>query len=372
MCALAACLASRSWADAPGRPAPSARHAVLTLDGDLDARATADAFTTALRELDARAPSLILVELSGNRARPDLLHDAVRAMMSVEAPTAVWLADRRDRRVGPGMIALALAADHAGLAPRTTARRDPGDDLTALNPDIEDWAVVNLDLRSLARDLAERGPLDRAVYESALAPRSSLWVALDENGAPAISTEEPARGAPLVVRTPEGWSFRVESETASRLFRIGTHRTGRAFASALGARARPLETIEIESGLTDSHARCLELVERVRAAIGQADAALDVRAGRPGTTRIMPHEYHEAARAAAALVEPSRAAIAEIASLTETYPEILQMPPPPDEDTPTQIGGPTGTRLSAWRGAVRDLEYDLSRLDDRIETYRRR
>jgi hypothetical protein len=97
-----------------------------------------------------------------------------------------------------------------------------------------------------------------------------------------------------------------------------------------------------------------------------------VRAGRNGTARTLPHEYHDAADAAAALVAPSRAAIAEIAALTDRFAEILQMPPPPDDDAPTEIGGPDTARLTAWRAAVRDLEYDLSRLDTRIASYRRR
>ena len=65
-------------------------------------------------------------------------------------------------------------------------------------------------------------------------------------------------------------------------------------------------------------------------------------------------------------------AIAEIATLSTEYPELLHLDAPADADAPTEIGGPTRTPLSAWREAVRDAEYDLGRLEDRVETYRRR
>jgi hypothetical protein len=351
---------------------PETRHAVLRLRGDLDARETADAFVRALADLDARSPSAILIELTGNRSRPDLLFEAVRAVRDAESSVAVWLADNADRRVGPGMLAIALAADHAGIHPQTTIERTTGDDLTHLNPAIEDWAVLALDLRSIARDLGESGPLPRTAYESALAPRSSLWIVTDDNGAPTLSDDAPSDAPRLVERSGAGWSFSLDAPAAARLYRIGTHRTPRAFERSIGIRGRPLETVEIDSGLARAHERALLLVRQVRTAIDLADAALDVRAGRPGTTRIMPHEYRDAAEKAAGLVAPSRAAIAEIAALTDRYPEILQMPPPRDADAPTEIGGPARSRLSAWRDAVRDAEYDLSNLDDRIETYRRR
>ena len=86
----------------------------------------------------------------------------------------------------------------------------------------------------------------------------------------------------------------------------------------------------------------------------------------------MPHEYHDAAERARPLVERSREAIAEIAALSDRYPELLQLEPPPDVDAPTELGGPARTPLSAWRAAVRDAEYDLARLDDRIAAYERR
>lgn len=361
----------------PIRPAaaqqPEPRHAVLRLNGDLDATHTLDQFVRALDRLDEQGPRLILIEFTGNRTRPDLLFEAVRAMQRTEAPTAVWLADTRDRRVGPGFLALALAAAHAGVHPATTISRDASDDLTALNPDIEDWAVLNLDLRAAARDLAEAAGKERIIYESVLAPRSALWITTDENGSPTISDDEPIRAAtPLVEKNAEGWSFELPANQAPRLFGLGVYTTPRAFQRVLEIRGRPIETIEIDSELIESHKRALTLVRQLRVAVRLADAALDVRAGRPATTRIMPHEYHASAERARALVPACRDAIAEIAALTTDYPEILHMIAPPDADTPTEIGGPSRSTLASWRDAVRDAEYDLARIDERIETYQRR
>lgn len=360
---------------APQTRAPEHRHAVIRLNGDLDATKTFNEFTEAIATLAERDPKLILIELSGNRARPDLLFESLRRIRNAEVPVAVWLQDSDDRRVGPGMLGIALAADHAGIHPATSIKRDPDDALTHLNPDIGDWALVNLDLRSVARDLAESSGNDRLFYESALAPRSDLWIARNPAGQASLTSDEPpdpTRAHHLVNKDADGWSFEAAAKNAASLYHVAVHRTPRAFERSLGLRARPLETIEIESGLGPAHETCLTLIAQTRAGIGLADAAIDVRAGRAATSRTMPHEYHAAAEKAAVLVAPCREAIAEIARLTGAYPEILHLRPPPDDDAPTEIGGPSRTSLAAWRDAVRDAEYDLSRLDDRIESYRRR
>lgn len=354
---------------------PEHRHAVLKLRGDLDSKKTYQDFSEAFKFLAKQSPRLIVIELSGNRARPDLLFETIRLITNADTPVAVWLADPADRRVGPGMLGIALAAQHAGIHPSTTIKREPGDSLTTLNPDIGDWALVNLDLRSAARDLAESTGLDQLLFESALAPRSPLWITPDETGSDALSSDEPPdalRAHQLVKKNADGWSFELSAQQATSLYPVALHRTPRAFTISLGLRSRPLETIEIESELRGAHERCLSLIRDTRIAVSLATAALDIRAGRAATTRIMAHEYHAAAEKAAPLVEQSRDAIALIAGLTGDYPEILRLPPPPDADAPTQIGGPVRTSLSAWRDAVRDVEYGLSRLDTRIETYRRR
>jgi hypothetical protein len=313
---------SESWSETitGSRPDASARHAVLRLEGDLDARATADAFIGALDDLDARAPRLILIELTGDRSRPDLLHDAVRAIMDTETETAVWLADPDDRRVGPGMLALALAADHAGVHPSTTIERAPDDDLTGLNPEIEDWAVVGLDLRSLARDLADAGPLARGVYESALAPRSSLWIISDQNGAPALSPEAPARGdAP---RRAHARGLVVRDRRARRrapLRHCAATAPARAFARTLGARTRPLETVRSRAACGTRPRAVPRTLDRPRPRGGppRGIGARCARRAERARRGSLPHEYHDAADRAAALLAPVAEAIAEIAILTD-------------------------------------------------------
>ena len=358
---------------APASPAQTERHAVIRFRGDLDTRHTTTEFLDALTALNADAPGLILIELDGNRTRPDLLYTCVRAIHGCETPVAVWLADPSVPTIAPGMLGLALAADHRALHATTAIERTPDDTTEHLNPDISDWAVARLDLRSAARDLAESSGLDRILYESALAPRTPLWAITDENGQAVITADEPVRPTtPLVTKDESGWTYSADNAAAARLYALPVHRTRRAFERALGLRGRPTETIEITSGLAEAHTRARTLIDRTRDAVRLAEATLDVRAGRAATSRVLPHEYHAAAAKARPLVEQCRDAIAEIAELSERYPELLQFDPPPDADTPTDLGGDVRTPLSAWRTAVRDAEYDLSRLDDRILTYERR
>lgn len=373
--AAALCIATGcSGVEPPGTSSspPSYRHALIRFHGDLDAQRTADELTGALLSLSERGPRLILLELSGDRTRPDLLHRVVKAVHESETPIAVWLADTADRRIGPGMLGLALAADHAAIHPKTAIEREKTDSLTSLNPEIDDWSLVSLDLRGCARDLAESGSHDELLCESVLAPRRSLWITRDENGRPALTADEPPDSAPLVDRTREGWSYKLDAEGASDLYRLAVHRSPRTFLTALGVRARPLETIEIQSGLAGAHERCLLLVGQLRVAIGLARAALEVRAGVPSRTTIPSRTYHLAADKAEKLISESRDAIREVASLSSAYPELLHMQPPPDADTPTELGGPTRDPIDAWRDAIRDAERELTRLDEKIASYRLR
>ncbi|MBZ0173114.1 MAG: hypothetical protein K8E66_12080, partial [Phycisphaerales bacterium] len=124
--------------------------------------------------------------------------------------------------------------------------------------------------------------------------------------------------------------------------------------------------------LRGTHARCLMLVGQIRTAIDLADAALDVRHTRRGGGAILSRDYHAAADRAASLASECRNAVAEIDGLASLYPEVLQMSPPRDAETPTEIGGPARSPLTAWRDAVRDAEHALAGIDDRVADYRRR
>lgn len=347
-------------------------YAHLRFRGDLDSAYTADRFIESLDRLGSLGPGVILVELTGNRARPDLLFEVLRAIGAREQPIAVYLRDDADRTVGPGQLAIALAADHAYVGPATRVSRSPADGLTHLNPEIEDWSVVGLDLRHAVRPIASKRSVPESWLESLVAPRADMWTYEDDQGVPVLGDEAPADAPRVVERGEAGWSFHLDAERVSDLFGVAQSRSPRTVRRALALRSRPVERVEIESGLRGAHARCGVLVRQIRVALDLADAALDVRGNRRGGEIVLPRDYHAAADKAAALIAESRAAVAEIDVLTTRYPEILRMDPPPDARAPTEIGGPARSRLSAWRDAVNDAEYTLSWLDERVADYRRR
>jgi hypothetical protein len=367
----AAVLLALACAATIGASEPS-RHAVLRFRGDLDTAHAADRFADAVRELERAGAGLIVLELSGNRSRSDLLTEAIDVITGAGTETAVFLSDRDDRRVGPGQLALALAADRASIEPSCRVRRDPADGLEHLNPSIADWAVTSLDLRARAKAIAGVRGLPASWMEALVAPRSNAWLVRADDGSPALADVAGTAGEPVVTRSPEGWTFMLGARDAASLYGLGVHGSGRSFARAAGARGRAVLELEVVSDLEGDHGRCLALVRDVRSAIELADGALDLYATRRGRAAILPRDYHEAADRAAALVEQSRGAIGEIAELTDRIPEILELPPPEDARTPTEIGGPRRSRLSSWRDAIGDAERELSYLDERIADYRRR
>jgi hypothetical protein len=340
--------------------------------GDLDAATTRDDLLRALDTAQSSGAPVVLLVLSGNLARRDLLLEVLQGVRRFEGSLAVYLADPEDGRVGPGQVAIALAADRASIAPGTRVQRAFEDDLSLLNPEVEDWAVLNLDLRAVGGEIAAGKGMDPMAVESLLAPRSDVWAVEDGGGRLNLVADAPASGEQVVQRTPAGWSFLLDAESTARVFGLGLHRNGRQFLLSLGHRGRPDRAAEVSSPLRALHARCRVLVDRCREAIGLAEGALDVRATRRGQSSILPRDYHAAAERASVLVAECRAAIGEIEAASGAYPELLHLDPPADADTPTQIGGPSRSSLAAWREAVRDAERDLAALDERIAEYRRR
>lgn len=348
------------------------QHAVLQVRGDLVTAESLRRFTAAIQRLDSGTDSLIVVQLEGNRARADLLVDAIDAILAAQADVAVFLADRADRRVGPGQVALALAADRASIDPACRVVRERDDSLEHLNPGIEDWAVLGLDLRERAKQIATRRGISPSDVEPLVAPRSDIWLASSTDGKPTLVDEPGARAKQVVTRSKDGWTFNLGATEAAAVFSLGQAPSARAFARSAGARGRAAEQIELETDLDGAHTRCLVLIREARAGTKLADAALDIWTNRRGRAAILPRDYHAAADQAEGLVTGCRSMIAEIASLTDRLPEILEMEPPVDARTPTEIGGPSRNRLSMWRAAVQDAERELSYLDERIAEYRRR
>lgn len=358
--------------EACGGPVERRGHAVLRFRGDLSTGDALSRFVGALEALDGSAVTLIVVELDGDRARADLLAGAIDAVRGAESEVAVYLSDRGDRRVGPGQVALALAADRAAIDPACRVEREVGDGLEELNPAIEDWAVLGLDLRARANEIAGVRGLAESAVESLVAPRTDVWLRRAGDGSAVLVEESIGAEDPVVKRTAEGWSFALDGRGAAAVYGLGMVRSARAHARLAGARGRAVDEVEVVSDLEGAHGRCLAQVRQVRSGVELAEAALDVYASRRGGESILPRHYHQAADRAGVLVAGCRAAIAEVAALTERLPEILEMEPPEDARSPTEIGGPARSRLSRWRGAVRDAELRLSSLDERIADYRRR
>ncbi len=358
--------------DEAGVPDARRGHAVLRFRGDLSTGDALGRFVEAIEALDGSAVTLIVVELDGDRARADLLATAIDAVRGVEAEVAVYLSDRGDLRVGPGQVALALAADRAAIDPACRVEREVGDGLKGLNPAIEDWTVLGLDLRARAKAIAGARGLGEFEVESLVAPRTAVWFRRAGDGSAGLVDEAMGAEEAVVTRSEEGWAFRLDGRRAAAVFGLGQDRSARAFFRRVGARGRAGEEVEVVSDLAGAHERCLVQVRQVRSGIELAEVALDVYASRRGREAILPRHYHAAADRAAGLVERCRASIAEVASLTDRLPEILEMEPPVDARSPTEIGGPARSRLSLWRSAVQNAERELSYLDERIADYRRR
>lgn len=192
---LAAAAAAKGQTGARGPGAPRPIHHVVVA-GDLDsARVVAELEASLRRAAEADAETLVL-ELAGNRWRPDVIHRIGEAIRSTPVRTAVWLRDPKRGSVGVGQALLGLIATECWIEPGTRVEAHASDDRRELAPRGTDHVKLLGELRRWAgeRGAESDGPwMDPLVVTLLLEPPAPMWaVADDGEKALRITLTEPA------------------------------------------------------------------------------------------------------------------------------------------------------------------------------------
>lgn len=118
-------------------------------------------------------------------------------------------------------------------------------------------------------------------------------------------------------------------------------------AAAREADIRQLEAdVVLDAGLTAFLTRVSDGLDAARAALEQAETALDLPD--PARRSVAVRRYHEAARRAQASLEAADRAISEARATLDRAPELLSLPPPGRRE----VLSSASRNASAWRGAI--------------------
>jgi hypothetical protein len=364
----------------------------LRLKGDLDSAKLLDELAGARARAHEQKAELLLLELSGNRWRSDLVLRAGKILNDdPRLPWVVWLHDpsparakrdgptpRPDKRavdppgVGAGQAALGLLAEHLYISPSTRIVHDNGDqldDAAPVEPNEPDGPAPIERLRSLLEaGLSRRGAAP--ILSSALpVPTRQIWAvipaSMDE--APTLSGVPPPPGMPgtiarIVERPSPLESPRLEVDALIAV-RVGladalARDTGQILVDR-GLRARPLARAEITSGLPGARAT---LLREIRALADDTDR-LEVEIRR--AEALKPAEARSLRQAAGRELLPASVVLqkrlADAEHLTTTYPELLHVVPPGR----TPVAQQPARLPAVWKSEFQSLRDRLEKLRDR-------
>jgi len=372
--AIAAMAATASLArqppPAPGEPPTPRRSGPifhLHVAGPIDCAKVVADIQASLDEAKALDAPLVVLELSGNDSRLDLIWRMAIALRESTLPMCGYIADPRDRQVGPGQLTLALLTNACFIAPGTTIRSTPGVTLTDLAPGDTPWDAITTETQDwLARRLRARGVPAHA-EQVITSPTSPSWMTYS-TGSPTIITEPPATPSKppdlALVFDREG-TLTLELPFKAVLdLRLATEATSwMSAARKAGVRTAARVQRTHASGLESSMQRAIAMLDEAESRLIEVDNSLSLPL--PREASIAPSRYRQQAIIAARAAAVAQSTLARLEQLLADYPELLRRAAPGQ----TSTAGSAGAYAARWRTLIQSRRDRLSRFESTIRQY---
>ena len=345
-CLLLPALLAPAQPEAKPAPLPTGRYTVLKISGDLDSDHIA---RTTAAELDrARGVPLVILELDGNRSRPDVITKIGARIKSGQPAVAVWLRDPVDKHVGVGQVMLGAFATMCFIDPDTRIMAEPADDLRWQAPADTSWETVEQEVTGpLWARLSKLGgdqTLPRVLY----APAQDAWavpVSMDKpwvlsSAAPAGGTRGPQ---PQQVVWGMGPRIELDSEAATGLRLCDDlAKSPNVILSSAGLSPRSARSNRsIESGLSEAAKRIARVLDDVKVANRRITTMLAMK---PGAARPTAEDYRRAGQSALDQVDRALRELDKADTLLSEFPELNRT-----REKASPRTGPLRTAIDALR-----------------------
>lgn len=377
---LAACLGTGAWCGgAAGAPAgPPARVAHVVLEGDFEAMAPVRRVGEELERSARDGDALVVLEMDGDRGRPDVALALAELVRASRVPVAAYLADARDRRVGAAQACVASVAASAAVHPATVLRAVPGDGLVELAPERADRERAERGLAGAVyarlRERGASGELGQLLSDSACAgPPPGAWALVPSDAAAEarVVFEDPgppAEGSAvwrLVDREPSG-APRLEL-AGERLVRLrvagATAQSALAAAGAAGVKGAPRARVVIDLTLARPRTEVAGLVGEVDDLLRRAGD--DLGLPKPPRSDISEDRYRAASSSARERLVAARERLARCERLVAEYPELLRTPAPGQ----TELSGTPAAYAARWRTVFQKRADSARALEDKASSF---
>jgi hypothetical protein len=367
---------SSSDSTPPARP-KAARVYHLRLDGDLDCTALVAALRERLDDAASKKSGTIILELSGNRWRPDVVRDLAFALRESRLHTIAVLSDPRDHCVGAGALAIGLLAQEVFIERSTGILATPEHIARELAPESADLEKATRELSgSLHVTLAPRGleslawmiadptreALEKPLY---ITPATTIAPARLTNSPPSPTDQTRGRTPTPAVKPSAASSERgVAVElSAADLESLGLATPIRGLANVAAGVGTRLAPVSLRVSLDEARAKAsdhLAVADRSLAA-GEKDLDLDW----PRDPNVSRDTYQKAATRASRELDSVTSSLASLESLLAEFPELTRTPAPGQ----TSIAGKPSAYAARWKREAQNRADDLAKLREKARLF---
>jgi hypothetical protein len=306
---------------------------------------------------NAKSP-LVVLDLSGNGSRLDLVWKLGKAIRTSTVPVVVYLADPDDKVVGPGQFCLGLLAGSCALGPGTSIRgltNTPG--LTSLAPERTEWSALGSELYEWLQKRHPTPPVPDGLLAAVVSPTRPLWIDLSGTD-PRVTPERPGKDqslAPLVVDVRGTPQVALDAAAAVKLGLCELEPQWTALITRAGVQTTARTDRSLSLGLAEPARRFAELSAQVDAADETLKAALKLPW--PAAKSVASETYHGAAAKARGTLEDANAAMTQLEQLLTDYPELMRRPAPDQ----TEVGAKPSAYAARWRSLIQTRKDHLAR-----------
>lgn len=349
----------------------------LRLEGDLDCTALATAFREHLEDAASKKCGKIILELSGDRWRPDVVRDLAFALRESHLSTSVVLNDPLDHRVGAGALAIGLLAQELFIERTTNVFATPDHIAGELAPESADLEKATRELSgALHVALAPRG-LESLAWMTVDPTRESLekplYVTPASAATPARLTNSPpsptnqARGKPPapVIKPPAASSDRgVTIElSAADLESLGLATPVRGLANVAAGAGTRLAPVTLRVSLEDARAKAADHLAAADRSLASAEKTLKLDWPRDPT--VGRDAYQKAATSASRDLDSVATTLALFESLLSEFPELTRTPALGQ----TSVAGKPSAYAARWKREAQSRADDHAKLREKARLF---
>lgn len=375
MLVLIATLAARTAAQPTTpkeRPSSYCRIRHIGVSGNLDTMRVAREIESRIQQASKAQVDSIVIELSGNKWRPDVVHAIAGSLRAATVRTNIWLRRSKDGSVGVGQAVLGLIATECWIEPGTEIAGSSDGDCLDLSPKGTNHAKLIQELMRWAGERRDIRDFDPLLPRLLLGPPTALWAVGDQPTGrlritpidPASERQAPARAFALSRPKPGAPAdLSISSEVAADLH------------LALGEATYMINLFE-HRGLKPDSSLPLPIVVDLNQILGNATKSLDaldrelesietVLGAKPRDQRINTQNFYR--DLGDKVLKRTSKAREQLDACEETLvddPEIARTPPP----GASRVGAPD-THATAWRRTFQKRRDLIARLEKRARGF---